>query len=401
MNGDADAQPPQEAPTERRDSDSPPATGRRRALTSRRTLTLLVSPWWAALTGLSLLLLWHCMTPTGRGFALSIALLSTTAFLWLALGWRRIWLAGWLIGLALIAPSVVRAPSGRGGDADLRVTHVFGDERASFGRYSLFNILPEADQVGLGIGLAPLGDPFIDRAQSARIRGLTRTIYREMAADPAFAEIGSVMGFAYAELRGGLFDVRHYLAMVPRKQTGKLPGVVFLHGSAGNFACLWHALAPLARRHRLALICPSFGLGNWQRPGGTEAVRQAVLDACQRFAIDPENLTLMVLSNGGRGATRLVARHPGMFRRVVLISPVLERQPLREGQRAWRDLPVLWIHGAEDRRIPLRATRDRIRLIEQAGARLTRRVFTGQDHFLFFDRRDEILPLIAQWISRN
>lgn len=160
-------------------------------------------------------------------------------------------------------------------------------------------------------------------------------------------------------------------------------------------------MAPLTRVHRLAVVCPTFGAGNWHRRGGVEAVVRAVRDASRRFDLDPQRLTLVALSNGGRGATRVVARHPDLFARVVLISPVLEQQPLMAGAAAWRDRPVLWIHGARDRRIPLRATSERVALIEKHGGRVVRRVYPEEDHFLLFSRRTELPGLVASWISRH
>ena len=96
-------------------------------------------------------------------------------------------------------PAVLASPVGRGGDANIRIEHVYlGD--GSFQRLSLANVIPEIDQVATAIGLARWFDPLIDSDKAARIRALTLTLYEAMADDPAFAELGSVLGSSYAEI---------------------------------------------------------------------------------------------------------------------------------------------------------------------------------------------------------
>jgi pimeloyl-ACP methyl ester carboxylesterase len=189
------------------------------------------------------------------------------------------------------------------------------------------------------------------------------------------------------------------VALVPAAPRATL---VFLHGSGGNFASYWYVLADLARRHDVAVICPSFGLGNWQRPGGVAAVFRALDHATRRYDLDGRPTYLAALSNGGRGATRVMAHSKGRrFRGVVLLSAVLEAGPLGRGVRrgAWRGKRVLVIHGTRDRRIPWGHVRTRLRLLRAGGAGVQVRAVRGEDHFLFFSRREQVIERVARWVG--
>lgn len=312
---------------------------------------------------------------------------------------RRWWVAAAaaLAGLVALAAFIPFAPQGAGGEGT-RVEHVFTRPETEFPRFALANIADEVDQIALGIALARWLDPHVDAPKAERIRRLTLPIYEAMGRDPDFADLGSVLNGAYGELWGKSPDTGHYVAMVPANPAAT---VVFLHGSGGNFASYWHVLSPLARDRGIAVVCPSFGFGNWHREGGVEAVLRATDHAVERYGLDPDRLYLAALSNGGRGATRVVKAHPRRFRGIVLLSAVLEHDTIREGlwTNAWRGLPVLFIHGAADLRLPLSYTRERIDEIRRGGAHVTEMVLDGEDHFLLFSQRDAVVERIAGWIE--
>jgi len=348
------------------------------------------------------------VTWRGRGLCLGCAAALGGALLAVRSGLSRRRRAPWLcgivslLGVAVVVPLVLSAPRGAGGDSRILVEHVFTRPDGRFERGSLGNIVQEADQVALGIGLARLLDRFVDGRKATRIRQLTLPIYEDMARDPAFADMGSVMGFAYAELWGSAPKGGHYVAIAPGEAVAaKPPTLVFLHGSGGNFASYWYVLSALTRERGIAVLCPTFGFGNWQKQGGVEAALAATDHAIERYGLDPKRVYLAVLSNGGRGATRVIAAYPGLFRGVVLISAVLEHRPIRAGvsKGAWRGLPILFIHGTDDLRIPIGHARDRVAELRDGGARVTEMVMDGEDHFLLFSQRQAVLDRLGAWIE--
>jgi poly(3-hydroxybutyrate) depolymerase len=293
-------------------------------------------------------------------------------------------------------------PERKGGGGEAIVEHVFLDPGSAAPPGLLSSFVSEADQIALGIRLAQGVDARVDAEKAERIRRLTLPIYLAMERDPAFAHMGSALGYGYREFWGGPPDPGHYVAIVPAYEgDGRGPTLAFLHGSGGNFASYWYVLAPLARERGIAIVCPTFGLGNWHKKGGVEAALRATDHAVERYGLDPKRVYLAALSNGGRGATRIIAQHAGRFRGVALISAVLEHGPIRAGlaDGAWRGLPVLFIHGSLDLRLPIGPTRDRVAELRTGGARVTEMVMDGEDHFLLFAQRRAVVDRLGAWIE--
>jgi pimeloyl-ACP methyl ester carboxylesterase len=282
------------------------------------------------------------------------------------------------------------------------VSNRFVDGDWSFPRYALSNLVPEIEQIKLGIALAPFADPIIDQDQARRIADVTLPLYREMEGDSDFRRLGSVMGWAYAELWGASFDHGHYYLYMPETSPGeKVPALVFIHGSAGNFKAYLWLWSRLGQARRMAVICPSFGFGNWYRAGGTAALDAVVTHALATLPIDPDQVYLVGLSNGGTGASRAAAATPDRYRGLIYISPVIEEDiVLADGfVYGWQGRPVLIIHGDQDRRIPAQYVRERAQKLSQAGVDVTYREFANEDHFLLFSQPDAVLKMLQEWLE--
>ena len=242
-------------------------------------MRVVLIPLWLLGVATYLFFTFHCVTLLGRAGLLGLALLCSVLLLFPCFCLplrscsrrRRLGFAATAaLGLLLLLPLPLLSPSGIGGDATVTVEHVYTSQRAQPSRMSVGWMVPEVDQIAMGVGLARRTDAHLDATRAVRLRFFSLKIYQEMDRDPAMGQLGSMMGATHDEVLGAAPEGGHYLAMVPRKATPKkrVPLLVFLHGSAGNFSSYWQVLAPLARQHQVAVICPTFGFGNWFLPGG-------------------------------------------------------------------------------------------------------------------------------------
>ena len=266
-------------------------------------------------------------------------------------------------------------------------------------RYRVFAIaalLPEIDQVKLGTYVAPVVDPIIDWKQARRIRAISMRHYRAMEGDPGFVALGTVLPYAYADE-----DAAHLFAYAPpHAPDERLPAVVFLHGSAGNFKAYFYLWKRFADEQRMAVVCPSFGFGNWYERGGVEAVERARTWAVTNLDADETRMFLVGLSNGGTGVTRAIASRPGAYRGIVLISGVLEDDVLRAV--AQRGMPPMFvIHGQDDDRIHASDVAKATARLRARGATVQEWFVAHEDHFLFFDRDDEVLGRVGTWMKES
>ncbi|MCL4192746.1 MAG: hypothetical protein KJZ87_13520, partial [Thermoguttaceae bacterium] len=142
----------------------------------------IVSVW-----GGGMLLVIFSATWRGRAVGLSAATLTGAAFF--AVGyWRHPWfrrvrsrvLAAVIpTGLLLYTVPMLLAPDG--GRAEASARNCFLEQRTGFVRYSPGNVIPEVDQLKVGMHLLPLSDP--DMAEAARLRSLVLPLYAEMDRD--------------------------------------------------------------------------------------------------------------------------------------------------------------------------------------------------------------------------
>ena len=303
---------------------------------------------------------------------------------------RRKWLPFGIGGGLLVAAAsmLVLTPNGQAPpESPVRSVFLQGE----FDRWSIANIVPEADQLKLGTYFVAPVDPFIDWEQASRLRALVVDQYRDMNEDPAFRRLGSVMGYAYDDR-----DVGHLYVYAPGDTKGR-PVLLFLHGSAGSFKAYFHLFYELAKTLDMVLVCPSFGFGNWHNPGGMEAIDRAYEYAIDSLGGDRERVYVMALSNGGRGATRTLAFHPERYAGVVFVSSVMESEIL--GSALYDAKPVLVLHGAKDRRIPVSHAEWAVRILRETKARVSSRVWPQEDHFLLFSKETEVRDEIRRWMD--
>jgi len=257
----------------------------------------------------------------------------------------------------------------------------------------------------LGFKLVTAVDSLFTEKQARSLSVLTRSIYAELESDADFHALGSVMPDAYDELWARKFDRGHYFLYVPPRLDRKIPApaLIFLHGSGGNFKAYTWLLSHVADKCGMVLICPSYGMGSWESPGGIQAVTAALDDAGKSVPLDMNQIHLAGLSNGGLGVSRVAVSELGKrFRSLIFLSAVCDETAIATNAFAdqWRDKPVLIITGESDDRVPLSYVNSYASSMRNSGAGIEMSTYDSADHFLFFSHRDRCLEQLSGWLKR-
>lgn len=358
-------------------------------------------------TGALLLVL--AATLKGRSVGLSVTL--TGVVLFCSIGyWNRPWFRRirrtfcvCLLSLSamLYLVPAVRSPSGGTGNGPVRNCYV--GQYARFSRLAPSNVIPEVDQLKVGMTLLPLRDPHA-RSEMKRLGALVRPLYAAIERDVDFRDLGSAMGLAYRELFHVPFRTGHYFALVPDAANGeRLPCLVFLHGMGGNMKPYLWVLSGLGKRVKCVVIAPTFGIGNWDRPGGAELVVKVVREAVTTLPVDPERIFLLGYSNGAMGVTRAAIQEPELFRGLIYLSPVTEDNlfSLPEFLSRSKDRRIVFLHGGRDARIPKEFVKGTVANLQQLGCDVDLRVYEDEDHFLLFSQPDAVLGDIVECMTSS
>jgi predicted esterase len=311
---------------------------------------------------------------------------------------------GFLItALGLLAVCYAMTPNGKalpGSSADSVFTG-----KMSYQRMSLANLVPEIDQLKLGSYVAPVLDSRIDQARAIRIRRLFVGVYREMRQSEEFNHLGSVMNFVYRDLLLGRRSAGHLYQYIPagKEHGGKLPVILFLHGSLGNFKGYLWVWKRFADENGYAIVAPSFGMGNWYLEGGIETIEEARQYCRNHPRLDGNRIYLAGLSNGGTGVTRAVAANGVAYAGFILISPVIEMDVISTPQflNGCKGRRVLVLHGAADERIPAKYVAQSVDYLVSHDIAVNATFYPGEDHFLLFSQRDLVLNAIASWLAHD
>lgn len=352
--------------------------------------------------GLAAVLLIYSETLSGHLIALLIlvCLLFPLSLVWLyrvrltsrkrfippaAIGGVMLLLFLWLYALT---PSG-HLPAGAGISSFFLGTH-------SHSRGSIWSLLPETDQIKLGVVLSPLFDPVIDSQQARRIWSITEPNLQEMEARPEYRELPSVRNYAWAEWTGGAFDVGHvYQYVPPNLRSPRPPVLIFLHGYGGNFKCFLWVWRKFADRHGYVVLCPSFGFGNWYQSGGVDAIEKVRHYSIETLNADPDRIYLAGLSNGGFGVSAAGTAYPDHYAGLIYISPAMSRRVSGKSKGP----PVLVIHGRRDDRISIGFIEECVHEWIRQGAAVTFKIYPDEDHFLFFSSLEKVFGDVEAWLK--
>ncbi len=303
-----------------------------------------------------------------------------------------------LIGVTL---AIWTAPNGHTVAAE-RIHTRYSDGGWHYSRSSIGTLMPEIDQIRLGYAAAMTIDPYFDRAQRRELSTMTDAIYAEMEHDSGFRAVGSALPAIYREMSFSEFRDGHYFHYIPASvdRTKPTPALVFVHGSGGNFKAYVWLLSKIADELGITIVAPTFGMGNWEKRGAYDVITRAIADAGKHTAIDPNQIHLMGLSNGGKGVCLAESGAGPRFRSLIYLSAVFHSRIQAESLAArLKHCPFLVISGGNDDRVPWSYVSDYAGRLKSAGLNVTTRLFAADDHFLFFRKRSEVLRMITDWLK--
>lgn len=308
-----------------------------------------------------------------------------------------------VLSLLLLGGAWWLTPDGRPlPGASARQVYLHG---GGYRRLSPANLVPEVDQLNFGVTLLSHIGGLMPGEDASRIRRLFQTVYREMDQSAEFRALGSNLNYCYRELFLLPFDSGHtyvYIPATPRSGK-KLPVILFLHGSLGNFKGYLWVLKALADRHPCAVVAPSFGDGNWNRDNGEKAVERTLQWITMQPQLDDRRVYLACISNGGRGLLRAAIKDPFAYRGLISISGYLEEELVQSGRfvQGWAGRPILVMQGKKDERVPPEDVERAVSTMSLNGLKVTYRNWPEEDHFLFFSARSEVIRVLDQWLSQN
>lgn len=173
------------------------------------------------------------------------------------------------------------------------------------------------------------------------------------------------------------------------------PLVVLLHGAFGapaEFISLW--LRTLHTRCWYALVPKSRGT-TWDPKEDFPAIAENVSRLIREEAIDPAQVLVAGLSDGGSAALELGISRGDLFTGACCVSGVLK--PWVAVENARKKIPVHLIHGTADFLFPVQTARMAETRLKNAGFPVTYREVQGLSHTYPVSKN----PEIAAWFEKS
>lgn len=366
--------------------------------------------WGLLAVPASLVLLGVAVTGEGRAFAFAGLLAGAGPF---ALArarlrgrqnWKRWAGIGAALWIAIVVFLFAHAPSGKT-PPGARVQRIYFGHDPHPGLTAIANFVPEVDQLMFGFTVAMFVDPLLTSRQCRELKQLTAGLYDSLERDPAFHELGSAMSDTYADLLWLSGEHQQAYLYVPSglDRTKPAPVLVFLHGSGGNFKAYLWLLSKVADRLNAVVIAPTDGMGLWPEADANAVIDRSLAAAARYVALDPRQIHLIGLSNGGLGVSRIGSSRAARFRSLMFLSPVIDRTSIRDlgFLAAANSCPILILTGEADDRIPVDYVRTCALELQATGAKVTLQTVPGANHFLVFSHPDLVAATLESWVRRN
>jgi predicted peptidase len=123
-----------------------------------------------------------------------------------------------------------------------------------------------------------------------------------------------------------------------------------------------------------------------------------VLEIARRdFAVDPDRIYLWGHSMGGAGTYHLAAKHPDLWAGLAVAAPAPSAPPAQ--LEAFRNVPILVLHGDNDQTVPVARTRQWVAKMKELGMEHVYLEVKGGDHSLFVSQNRDTLSKVFSFFN--
>jgi len=186
----------------------------------------------------------------------------------------------------------------------------------------------------------------------------------------------NAQGFAKTEFKDSAGTKLRYAILKPVKiePDTKYPLVVSLHGSGGRGNQNWQgncaanrALGNPERRQKYPCYIIAPTVGRNERWGGAPltALIELIKSSLKKHPIDPTRIYVTGQSMGGAGTYAAIMKEPNLF---AAAAPVCGRGQTDLAKQIVH-LPIWIFHGANDRVVPTRHSREMVEALKKAGGK--------------------------------
>jgi predicted peptidase len=117
----------------------------------------------------------------------------------------------------------------------------------------------------------------------------------------------------------------------------------------------------------------------------------------KEFNIDPNRIYLWGHSMGGGGTYHLAAKYPDIWAGLALAAPAPPAN--LDSLERFRHIPILVMHGDEDKTIPVARTREAVARMKQLGMQYVYVEVKGGDHSLFISQNREMVSKLFSFFD--
>ena len=247
--------------------------------------------------------------------------------------------------------------------------------------------LPESAVVSLA--LAQSSTLGLASSDADKLGDLVSRRYARIAASPVFKSVPSSLPYCFSETRPA-----RGLALLyrPAQSDAHTPVIVFLHGYGGSFLWYQHQLAEWFPDH--LILCPAYGID----PSEITAayLNESLAAAAARLKHPLSKPTLIGLSAGGFGATRVYAANPAPYAQLI----VMAAYPPDESYKAWpKTARSAWLVGALEYYVKDGGFATYSKSLTARSARYQSVIIPKADHFFLLTHPTETRKALTAWLT--